>query len=322
MQRLTSILVINLLAFIAITSNAQLPSNLRAYYSFNNTLNDSTGINSPATNYGATSIADRNNTNDFAFGFDGTSKYIDIGTDLSFGTTTIAFWIKPSNLTQTEVILSNLFNLYQHTSTAYEIRINACFKIDFFIGNANPGKYQIFVATNPISKTKWTHVAVEIENNCTGYKLYINGALDSQIGISGITYSKCLNPFLVGARSNPHIDNPYSGSVDEVMIFNKTLSATEILQVYSLTNGINKKINNLETSIFPNPGNDKITIESLESIESIKVVNSIGSVITNYENLKVDDHSTILDLSMLKSGLYYIFIETKLGIKTEKFLKL
>lgn len=314
----------SLVFIVALTINsfAQLPGNLRAYFSLNNTWNDSAGISTPAVNYGAIKIPDRNGKTDFAVAFNGLGSYINMGTDLSFGTTTIAFWVKPGNLSQVEVIMSNLFNMNQSTSTQYEVRINANYRIDFFLGNVNSGSFQSYVSVNPVSKVKWTHVVAEIENNCTGYKLYLNGALDSQVGISGITYTKCTNPFVLGARSNPNTENPYSGSLDEIMIFNKALTATEVLQVYSLTNGINKNIQCHEITLFPNPTKSEIQINAEDEILLIKIIDLKGQLVLTETNFVGDNKTHTINIADINQGIYYMIVETKAGIKTEKLIKL
>ncbi len=317
-----SLYTLIILVSFTVNSIAQLPGNLKAYYSLNNTWNDSAGLSTPAVNYGATRIPDRNGITDYAVGFNGTGTYINMGTDLSFGTTSIAFWVKPGNLSQVEVIMSNLFNMNQSTTTQYEVRINANYRIDFFIGNVNSGSFQSYVSVNQVSKVKWTHVVVEIENNCTGYKLYLNGTLDSQVGISNITYTKCTNPFVLGARSTPHSENPYSGSLDEIMIFNKALTATEVQQVYSLTNGINENIQCPEVSIFPNPTKSEIQISSEAQILSIKIMDLNGREVQTETNFAGDKNTHTLNLAEINQGVYYMIVETKSGIKTEKIIKL
>ncbi len=317
-----SLYSLSVIVFLTINSFAQLPGNLKAYYSLNNTWNDSAGISTPAVNYGATKIPDRNGKTDYAVAFDGTGSYINMGTDLSFGTTSIAFWVKPGNLSQVEVIMSNLFNLNQSTTTQYEIRINANYRIDFLIGNVNSGSSQSYVSVNPVSKVKWTHVVVEIENNCTGYKLYLNGTLDSQVGISNITYTKCTNPLVLGARSTPHSEYPYSGSLDEIMIFNKALTATEVQQVYSLTNGINKNIQCHEITFFPNPTKSEIQINAEDEILLIKLIDLKGQVLLTETNFAGDENMHTLNIAEINQGVYYMIVETKAGIKTEKIIKL
>src|SRR5688572_1513300 len=103
---------LSLLLLISSFTYAQLPSNLKAYFTFNGTLNDTTGQSSPALNNGGTATTDRFAINNHAYSFDGSGDYIDLSADLNYGTTTIAFWFKPNDavLTQAQIMLSNLAN--------------------------------------------------------------------------------------------------------------------------------------------------------------------------------------------------------------------
>lgn len=74
-------------------------------------------------------------------------------------------------------------------------------------------------------KNKWSHLALSY-NTVDGYKLYINGVLMDSNSTTNSPNFAGLN-FFIGNREN--LDRPFSGYIDEVAIFRKTLNQEEIL---------------------------------------------------------------------------------------------
>ena len=78
----------------------------------------------------------------------------------------------------------------------------------------------------------------------------------------------------------------------------------------------NKFNQNLLISIYPNPTNSILSIETQEKITSISLINILGKKtnISNFENNKID-------VSALQNGVYFIEIATEKGLQTQKFIK-
>jgi len=95
------------------------------------------------------------------------------------------------------------------------------------------------------------------------------------------------------------------GQNDDQAIYNNTLLA-------------NPTFNNLSLKIYPNPIKDvmNIQIQNSEIIKSIKVFNVLGKLVIE-EKGDVNQ----LDVSLLKSGLFLIKIETNKGIFVKKIMK-
>jgi hypothetical protein len=244
-----------LVCFYYCNSYSQLPSNLKGYFTFNNTLNDSMGLSSPAVNNGAVACPDRNNQINKAFQFNGTGSNIDISSDLNFGTTTIAFWFNAENVTsQFQLMLSNMSNLTQVTTSQIEIMLNYS-KVEVWVGSVNnaPANYRFFLSNININPHQWYHISVVIDNNFSQIKSYLNGVLDLDAAISGLTYTKCSNTMRVGARSGQPTEVPFNGKLDEIMIFNKPLTSAEAKSIYSFTNGLISKQVSDQVFISPNP---------------------------------------------------------------------
>ena len=87
------------------------------------------------------------------------------------------------------------------------------------------------------------------------------------------------------------------------------------IKVTQATLGTSEVSENAKVGISPNPATDFITVKSKSKINSIEVFDVVGRKMTTTFN---DDK---IDVRNLQSGSYILKIETKDGIKTEKFIK-
>ena len=104
---------------------------------------------------------------------------------------------------------------------------------------------------------------------------------------------------------------------DEV---DKTLQNNELCKTFNIiTTGLREK-EQLEskTKIYPNPFKTELKIESSEPILNYKITNFIGKHLQEGHS-----ESNTLDLKTehLVSGIYFLIIETKVGIVTKKLIK-
>jgi hypothetical protein len=74
----------------------------------------------------------------------------------------------------------------------------------------------------------------------------------------------------------------------------------------------------LKASVYPNPFEDQIWIESTQNIKNIQIIDVNGREIfaSNY-----DAHSVSLNLKSFSSGLYFAKIKTNQGAETRKLIK-
>ncbi len=82
--------------------------------------------------------------------------------------------------------------------------------------------------------------------------------------------------------------------------------------VTEATVGINA-VSEKEFSIYPNPTNGRINIETNKQIKKITILNISGKIILETTN-------TEIDLSKQKTGTYFLKIETENDIFTEKIV--
>jgi PKD repeat protein len=87
-------------------------------------------------------------------------------------------------------------------------------------------------------------------------------------------------------------------------------------QITITASGISNVNNTIETSIYPNPANSKITIQTNSNYESGAIINSIGEVVLEFSDEK------IIDIHNLNNGVYIIkLFHTETETINLKFVK-
>ena len=82
-----------------------------------------------------------------------------------------------------------------------------------------------------LSVNQWIHVVVVIDGSVDVVRLYLQGLLD--VTGSGFNYSSATGGMLIGRHANQSFAEGWSGLIDEVRIYNRVLSAQEILNHYN-----------------------------------------------------------------------------------------
>lgn len=90
----------------------------------------------------------------------------------------------------------------------------------------------------PAFLNTWHHVAGTYKGSSV--KLYIDGVLESSVSASGNLYN---NAQVVQMGGRPAFGNYFQGSIDELAIYNRALSASEITELYN--SGTGMEINNV-----------------------------------------------------------------------------
>lgn len=80
--------------------------------------------------------------------------------------------------------------------------------------------------------------------------------------------------------------------------------------------GINEKTNISSLSIYPNPVNSQLTINSNAKIETIEIIDIMGKTIKT-----ITSSSNTIDVSHLTRGVYFLQMQTAKGLVSTKFIK-
>jgi hypothetical protein len=196
-----------------------------------------------------------NSSNGGSIVFDGVDDYIDnIGTvnDYNFifstGTFSVSFWVKKAANNTRYGIAGNTFT---NTEKGYTILLeygisgfgNNCLRFSVPGNAANTRLIAGSTADNTITSTDWTHCMFTCQNPSKIGQWYINGVSSTtttRVGTGnanqGTYYSgpaaRTLN---VGRVNWTSTLIPFNGNIAQFSIYNRALSATEVLQNYNAT---------------------------------------------------------------------------------------
>lgn len=109
--------------------------------------------------------------------------------------------------------------------------------IPIFVMDAGFGAHAVFTSgATPLPVNVWTHLAVTIQRHSnTGLKFYLNGTAVSSFNPTSLTASLNNSSDLWVGNSPPN-NAPFNGYLDELEIFNRALTATEVSGLFSAGN--------------------------------------------------------------------------------------
>jgi hypothetical protein len=218
-----------------------LPSNAAAWFKGEGDASDFFGINNGAPLNGVTYAAGKVGQ---AFSFNGSSE-VDVpdNPNLNVQQFTLNAWVYPTQINDggMDIIVNKEINT-EGLVVQYEIGVRAADdqggsipvgNFAFAIGNISglPSGYRGWVdGGGALPLNTWSFVALTFDGSTASS--YVNGQLKRTIsGLSGVVPTTS-GPFKIGARSgSPSIAN-FKGSIDEVDLFSRALSAVEIQAIY------------------------------------------------------------------------------------------
>lgn len=158
-----------------------------------------------------------------AYRFDGENDDINVGDqdELTGTPWTAMFWANPNDVTGNEVILGKTTAT---TGFAFQKRDS---NLRVFFDSQTIGKFDV---QNVFTIGTWVHIAATVDSGGNGV-VYINGK-QNQTNTSIIISGNNAN-FLIGQTGT--LD--YNGLIDELVIYNRSLSDTEIMDAYRLRTG-------------------------------------------------------------------------------------
>jgi hypothetical protein len=202
------------------------------YNSSNNRVTDKTPYVNHGTNYGATFTQDRFGKEGGAMSFDGSNDYIDCGNSIfrSDETFTVSlFFNRNSNLSDyTNHSVHNM--LLAKASSSYNDNFELGTygnNIELYLDTTGSNTTRTF--TTEILNNKFYHLSVTFDNGLA--KIYLNGEFLSSSDWGGILDSSAHSSvFAIG--ESQHAGAPFNGLIDDVRIYNRALSETEIQSLY------------------------------------------------------------------------------------------
>lgn len=169
-----------------------------------------------------------------ALSFDGIDDYVDCGNDNSLNITdeiTLSAWVKTDRKANDyeKIVMKSTINnsdpwaLY---GLDFDNGGDNTRKVRMFASDGTAGSYVLAISTTNIQNGVWYHFAGTF--NGSELRIYLNGLSEantattfSQLGIND-------EPVLIGVYHKDRLANQFRGTIDEVAIYNRALSAEEI----------------------------------------------------------------------------------------------
>jgi hypothetical protein len=169
--------------------------------------------------------------------FDGSNDYVNFGDVLDFERTypfSISFWAKFNDSTSDMFVIAKQDNF--NVGEGYAISRSSSGSIFFYLGN-NQNTNALSIATAEKTGADWIHIVVTYNgsSSASGVKIYFNGTQQStnNNGNDTITATTVTSENLqIGCREGCTF-SWFNGTIDEVRIYNRALSSTEISAFYN-----------------------------------------------------------------------------------------
>jgi hypothetical protein len=176
-----------------------------------------------------------------ALTFDGTNDYVtagDIDAMDGLNRLTVSGWIKTTATTEKHAIDKSFCDgIADHG--AFELGVNffTTGKGSFYIYKNGGSPTAYFVESSAsVNDGNWHHLVGVYDG--TNLLIYVDGVQGGSTSASGITMPSLVYSFEVGGNCNGHGGLFFPGQIDDVRVYNRALSASEIADLYKM-GGVN-----------------------------------------------------------------------------------
>lgn len=310
--------------FSGVCMSQDLTDNLLLHYPFDGNTGDASGNGYDATPFGVTLAPDRFGNPNSAYYFDGVDDYINFPNlsqlkpvlPVSF-----AFWIKyDSSDYDHQVVFNTSFEENHATSVVF----NAQNGTGKYVINFADGQYfygsssrRSYVSNRTISTTEWHHVAI-IVNSATNMQIYVDckeyGGVYSGEG-GDLAYS--LFPGCLG-RHDRSMSEPvgyFQGYIDEFRYWDRALQAADLIELCGELLSVDDiAASPRQVSLYPNPTDGLVYIESNFTIDGITIFNLSGQEVYKGKSQE------ILNVSGYVSGIYLVKLSSESTTEIKKLV--
>jgi hypothetical protein len=196
---------------------------------------DSAGSNTGTINGGSSYVTGK--VGPYALSFDGSSGYVDTSINAGVTKTTpfsISAWAKKTPVSGSGEIVTTAIEDAPYDGVWFQWSANNKLVLSI-VGN---GSVEAIDASSAISAGTWHHVVTTYDGSQTiaGMKLYVDG---SNIAVTNTTDNGfgtfTDRPWRIGTDRYTTPADYFNGSIDDVRIYNRALSAGEVLDLYNFT---------------------------------------------------------------------------------------
>ena len=325
-----------------------------AYYPFNGNGNDESGNGYNCGEIGAPFSTDRFRRSNSALHFDGFTNYVLVGDILDsvfcspVAKFTISGWANTERLPSYQGGDPIIAKAAGGTLGPYQWAVDHDYdgKLKGFVATKLDASAYLEKQSGVTTLGRWFHFALVFDGSLTDsdrVQFYVNGiagGLSRRLGVLGTSTEPTEQQITIGGTH--HASNPlspanlYSGSIDDIRIFNRALSSSEIGVLFHEGNWPAVSVERIGTNAngfclrqnYPNPFNPSTTIcyeLPRAATVSLKIFNMLGQLV---ETL-VDQHKVAgsyqvqWNASNVPSGIYFYRLQAGEYVEMKKmvFLK-
>lgn len=308
MRKTITLLVVLIANIICSQVPNYVPTNgLVGWWPFNGNGNDISGngnngiINSPSL------IADRFGIADKAYNFITATDKITVNNTTPIINNTqisVSLWVKlpfqynesSLSLLKNGITYTNGFNLYvDQNNNAYGTNN---YLIGFIVGNNS----DVSFLSNQIEIGNWANIAASYDGS--EIKIYLNGILKATRNFNQSMNIQNSN-LIIGIWDNQTLPTIMNRQLDDIGIWNRALTQTEITALYTGVLSSDSFTNTTNFQLYPNPANDVMQFKCTEMVEKISIYNALGQLVQ--EN-KTNGMEGSISIEHLTQGTYFVKI--------------
>ena len=208
------------------------PTGLVAEYLFNGNANDESGNGNNGIVYGAVLSSDRFDNPNSAYLFDGVDDYIDIGNQvkpvLPFS---VSIWIKADEHRLSYFFRNDKNNVDEYNGVSISTNDAGILAASVYEGGLawSSNRYEKLTINPVITPGLWQHIII-VFGTGRQIDIYVNGVLQETIfgDGTGTSLGYSTNSGAIGSRQPTSNDKSFKGLIDDVRVYNRILTDTEI----------------------------------------------------------------------------------------------
>lgn len=209
---------------------ANVNSGLAAYYSFDGDARDSSGNGNDGTVIGPVPSTDRFGRGNSAYYFSGQGQRIEVADSPSLrpASVSVCAWVQPDDMDHWQIVVSKRYAPETPPFNSFILDTTWSDKPLYWRFCTSPGGVQGVTEGSAIETGKWAFIVGT--DNGVRRRLYINGNLTADEPSGGSIAYSSMGLFIGSA---PTFGSGFRGKIDEVSIYNRALSSSEIQSLYS-----------------------------------------------------------------------------------------